>query len=101
MTARERQRRRKTRRKDPARLVLILGGALFGAIAVILVAGVVVVAAIAQKVPPIDKLVPNTNGEASIVYAADGSQIGLIKSTIRRQPVAPSQMPPPRGWGRR
>ena len=93
MTASERQRRRKTRRKDPARLVLILGGALFGALAVILVAGVVVVAAIAQKVPPIDKLVPNTNGEASIVYAADGSQIGLIKSTILRQPVASSQMP--------
>jgi penicillin-binding protein 1A len=93
MTASERQRRRKTRRKDPARVVLILGGALFGALAVILVAGVVVVAAIAQKVPPIDKLVPNTNGEASIVYAADGSQIGLIKSTILRQPVASSQMP--------
>jgi penicillin-binding protein 1A len=93
MTASERQRRRKTRRKDPARVVLILGGALFGALAVILVAGVVVVAAIAQKVPPIDKLVPNTNGQASIVYAADGSQIGLIKSTILRQPVASSQMP--------
>jgi len=94
MTASERQRRRKTRRKDPARLVLILGGALFGALAVILVAGVVVVAAIAQKVPPINKLVPNTAGQASLVYAADGSQIGLIKSTILRTPVASSQMPP-------
>ncbi|HVC84428.1 MAG TPA: transglycosylase domain-containing protein [Solirubrobacteraceae bacterium] len=93
MTASERQRRRKTRRKDPARLVLILGGALFGALALTLVAGVVVVAAIAQKVPPIDKLVPNTNGQASLIYAADGSQIGLIKSTILRTPIASSQMP--------
>jgi penicillin-binding protein 1A len=93
MTASERQRRRKTRRKDPASVVLIIGGALFGALALILIAGVVVVAAIAQKVPPLDKLVPNTKGQASAVYAADGSQIGLIKSTILRQPIGAAQMP--------
>ncbi|MGA2757670.1 MAG: transglycosylase domain-containing protein, partial [Solirubrobacteraceae bacterium] len=62
-------------------------------IAVVLLAGVIVVAAIAQKVPPLDKLVPITQGQASSVYYADGSQIGLIKSTILRQSISGSQMP--------
>src|SRR6202022_4181621 len=47
----------------------------------------------AQKVPPLDRLAQNTKGQASYVYAADGSQIGLIKSTILRQPIPVTQMP--------
>ncbi len=43
--------------------------------------------------PPLDKLVPITGGEASTVYYADGSEIGLIKSTILRQPISSLQMP--------
>ncbi|MGD0384959.1 MAG: transglycosylase domain-containing protein [Solirubrobacteraceae bacterium] len=62
-------------------------------IAVILLAGVIVVAAIASKVPPLDKLPPITAGQASTVYYADGSEIGLIKSTILRQPISSLQMP--------
>ena len=42
MTARERQRRRQQRRKDPARAILIAGGALFGALAIAVLAGVAV-----------------------------------------------------------
>src|ERR1700730_564004 len=93
MTASERQRRRKTRRSDPASFMLIFLGVVFAALAMILIAGVTWVAAIAQKVPPLDRLVQNTKGQASVVYAADGSQIGLIKSTILRQPIPATQMP--------
>jgi penicillin-binding protein 1A len=93
MTSRERQRRRRTRHKGSGNFILIAVGAVFGMIAVIVLAGVIVVAAIASKVPPLDKLVPITAGQASTVYYADGSEIGLIKSTILRQPISSLQMP--------
>jgi penicillin-binding protein 1A len=93
MTARERQRRRKARHNRSGHHVLIGIGAVFGMIAVVVLAGVIVVAAIAQQVPPLGKLVPITQGQASTVYYADGSVMGLIKSTILREPIPASQMP--------
>jgi len=93
MNARERQRRRRLRHGGSAHFVLIVIGAIFGMITVVALAGVIVVAAIAQKVPPLDKLAPITAGQASTVYYADGSQIGLIKSTILRQPISSRLMP--------
>jgi len=92
-TARDRQRRRRGRRKDPIRVVFVVAGALIGAVAIILVAGVAYVAAIASKVPPLDQLKVTTYGVASTVYDADGAKLGLLKSTILRQPVPSTQMP--------
>ncbi|HXR13967.1 MAG TPA: transglycosylase domain-containing protein [Solirubrobacteraceae bacterium] len=94
MTASERQRRRKARRKDPTRLILITGGALFGAIALMILAGAAVVAAIAHEVPPLKDLKPIVKGEASTVYYSDGSVAGLIPSTVLRTPIAYSQISP-------
>src|ERR1700690_337912 len=93
MNPRERQRRRRLRHSGSAHFVLIVIGAIFGMITVVALAGVIVVAAIAQRVPPLDKLTAITQGQASAVYYADGSQIGLIKSTILRQPISSSLMP--------
>ncbi|MGA3361841.1 MAG: transglycosylase domain-containing protein [Solirubrobacteraceae bacterium] len=93
MTARERQRRRRSRHTGSGRRILIAIGAVFGMILVVALAGVIVVAAIAAKVPPLDKLVPITAGQASTVYYDNGTQIGLIKSTILRDPIPGWQMP--------
>jgi penicillin-binding protein 1A len=93
MTSRERQRRRRSRHSTSGRLVLIVFGAVFGMIAMVALAGVIVVAAIAQRVPALDKLVPITTGEASTVYYADGTQVGLLESTSLRQPISAAQMP--------
>ena len=93
MTARERQRRRRSRHTGSGRRVLVAIGAVFGMIIVVALAGVIVVAAIAAKVPPLDKLVPITAGQASTVYYDNGTQIGLIKSTILRDPIPGTQMP--------
>jgi penicillin-binding protein 1A len=82
------------RRKDPARVVLIAGGALFGLVAVIAIVGAAVVAAIAQTVPPLKDLKPILQGGATTVYYSDGSVAGLIPSTILRQPILTAQMPP-------
>ena len=93
MTARERQRRRRLRRKDPVRFLLVMCGALFGVLVVILVAGVTYVSAIAQKVPPLSQLQVTTYGLPSTVYSADGSVLGQLKATIIRQPIRSSHMP--------
>ena len=93
MTASERQRRRRMRRKDPAKAILIAGGALFGTLALAVLAGAAVVAAIAHGVPPLKDLKPLIRGEASTVYYSDGSVAGLIPSTVLRTPIAFSQMP--------
>ncbi|MGH2849094.1 MAG: transglycosylase domain-containing protein, partial [Solirubrobacteraceae bacterium] len=93
MTARERQRRRRKRGKDPARLVLFIGGAFVGVALIGVIAVVAVVAAIAAKVPPLSDLKVTTYGQASTVYDADGHTLGLIKGTIVRQPIASDHMP--------
>jgi penicillin-binding protein 1A len=93
MTARERQRRRRKRGKDPARLVLFFGGVFVAAVVVVVVAIVAVVAAIADKVPPLSDLKVTTYGQASTVYDADGHVLGLIKGTIVRQPIPSTHMP--------
>ena len=81
------------RRKDPMRAILIAGGAVFGLIAVMVLVGAAVVAAIAAKVPPLSQLHPIVGGGPSIVYYADGTQAGLIPSSVLRTPIAYSQMP--------
>jgi penicillin-binding protein 1A len=93
MTASERQRRRRMRRKDPTRVILIAGGALLGALVLAVLAGIAVVAAIAQQVPPVKDLKPLIRGEASTVYYSNGTVAGLIPSTVLRTPIAYSQMP--------
>ena len=93
MTARERQRRRRKRGKDPARFVLFIGGAFVGVVVIGVIAVIAVVAAIAAKVPPLSDLKVTTYGQASTVYDAEGHVLGLIKGTIVRQPIASDHMP--------
>ncbi|MGI8803411.1 MAG: transglycosylase domain-containing protein [Solirubrobacteraceae bacterium] len=93
MTARDRQRRRRRHSSDPARLLLIGLGVLFGSGVVAL--GIVVgyVASIANSVPALSTLKAVNNGANSTVYAADGSQLGFIVSDKLRQPITSAQIP--------
>jgi penicillin-binding protein 1A len=93
MTARDRQRRRRRHSSDPARLVLIGLGMLFGSAVVAL--GIVVgyVVSVANSVPALDTLKPVDNGANSAVYAADGSPLGVITSDKLRSPIPSSQIP--------
>jgi penicillin-binding protein 1A len=94
MSVRERQRRRRRRSSDPARLVLVFVGALFGLIIVAIGVGVAYVAHVASQVPPLSQLHPVINGASSVVYAADGSRLGLVGSDTLRSPIAGAEIPP-------
>ena len=94
MTYRQRKARRRGRRgarRNPALLVvfvplLIVGVALLRAVGYVI--------AIAADTPPLSELKPRDKGETSVVYAADGSRLGYVRSDEVRTPVPWSDMPP-------
>jgi penicillin-binding protein 1A len=91
MSARSRQRLRRTSRKrNPFVVVLlVLGSTLaLGALGFgIWVMGV------AADAPPLSDLQPVDVGENSIIYAADGSKLGYIQSDTARTPVDLDRIP--------
>ncbi len=93
MTYRQRKAHRRGRRggrRNPALLVvfvplLIVGVALLSAVGYVI--------AIAADTPPLSELKPRDKGATSVVYAADGSRLGYVRSDEVRTPVPWSDMP--------
>jgi penicillin-binding protein 1A len=94
MTYRQRKARRRGRRgarRNPALLVVFVPLLVLG-IALLSVVGYVI--AIAADTPPLSELKPRDKGATSVVYAADGSRLGYVRSDEVRTPVPWSDMPP-------
>lgn len=91
MSRSERKRRiaRRRSRGRASRIVLVF--ALIGGAA--LTGGLGWVFATASGTPDIDQLKPAEPGATSVVYAADGSRLGFIASSILRAPVPGSDIP--------
>jgi penicillin-binding protein 1A len=90
MSARSRTRRgRGGRKRNPVLLTLLVLGS--GVALAVMSFGVYVIS-VAADAPPLSSLAPITNGENSIVYAADGSRLGYIQSDEARTPVDGSRM---------
>jgi penicillin-binding protein 1A len=93
MTYRQRKARRRGRhgaRRNPALLIvfvplLVVGVALLSAIGYVI--------AIAADTPPLSELKPRDKGATSVVYAADGSRLGYVRSDEIRTPIPWSEMP--------
>lgn len=91
MTYRQRKaRRRRGARRNPALLIvfvplLVVGVALLSAIGYVI--------AIAADTPPLSELKPRDKGATSVVYAADGSRLGYVRSDEIRTPIPWSEMP--------
>src|SRR5215207_10447530 len=93
MTQRQRKTRRRRRRGGKSKLVLALVVlALAGAVALISVTGYVL--AVAATAPALHELKPIDKGATSVIYAADGSRLGYVRSDEIRTPVPWSDMPP-------
>ncbi len=94
MTYRQRKARRRGRRgarRNPALLVVFVPLLIVG-IALLSVVGYVI--AIAADTPPLSELKPRDKGATSVVYAADGSRLGYVRSDEVRTPIPWSDMPP-------
>ena len=92
MTYRQRKaRRRRGARRNPALLIVLVPLLIAGAAGLSAVGYVI---AIAADTPPLSELKPADKGATSVVYAADGSRLGYVRSDEVRTPVPWSEMPP-------
>jgi penicillin-binding protein 1A len=89
---RRRRKRRARSRKRRSRRTLI--ATLIGLPLVVLVAGTVGVTAVFGSSCDLNALTPVAVGENSFVYAADGSELGVIPAERNRTPVTRSQISP-------
>ncbi|MEX0620105.1 MAG: transglycosylase domain-containing protein [Solirubrobacterales bacterium] len=91
MTRRQKRVRRRDGgpRKKIVALTAVVGGLIFTGI---LAAGGWVLS-IANEAPDVAKIQPIDKGQNSVVFAADGSRLGLIDSDEVRTPVSLNQMP--------
>ncbi len=94
MSRRERQRRQAHRRGHPVKRVLLMGSMLTLCAIVLAAAGVVGwVLNVAASSPNIDQLKPRVPGQVSVVYAANGTQLGYLSSAVLRSVVPQAQQP--------
>ena len=93
MSTRERQRRRRKRRSDPARLVLVGAIGVVAAFALLLAIGLLYVSAVASNIPPLGKLKPVKQQTSSVVYAANGEDLGIVEGDSIRVPIPASRIP--------
>src|SRR5829696_263934 len=92
MTQRQRKTRRRRRRGGKSKLFLALVVlALTGAVALISVTGYVL--AVAATAPALHELKPIDKGATSVIYAADGSRLGYVRSDEIRDPVSWRELP--------
>src|SRR3954449_8558586 len=93
MSRRERQRRRRRNQHGGGRVLFLGLGVVTAALALTVLGIVAWVIGIAASAPSLRSLAPIPQGETSIVYAADGTRLGFIQSTILRSPVLSTDIP--------
>src|SRR4051812_44773186 len=92
MTHRQRKSRRRRGRGGKSKLFLaLIVLALTGAVGLLSVTGYVL--AVAATAPPLDKLKPIDKGATSVIFAADGSRLGYVRSDEIRDPISWREMP--------
>ena len=93
MSRRERIRRRRRNKGGPAKAIFLALGVLFGGLALVVIGVITWIIGIAASAPALSSLKPVPQGATSIVYAADGTRLGFIQSTILRSPVLSTEIP--------
>ena len=89
----QRTRRRQRRRGGIGTKLLFVFGGVFVVIAIAVIAVTSWVLGVAAKAPPLSSCKPIDRGGNSIVYAADGSKLGVIDSSEARVPAAIKRIP--------
>ncbi len=90
---RERQRRRSRSKSGPGLFILLGFGVLTATVAIVALSAVGYVVSIANSAPSISELKPLDQGSNSVVYAEDGSRLGVIQADILRTPISSTLIP--------
>ncbi len=93
MSTRRTRIRHRNRRRGSSRLVVVLFGSLLALGGVVVVGAFGWIVAIASTGPDIKDLKARQNGNSSKVYAADGTLLGFIQSTVVRQQISSDLIP--------
>ena len=93
MTARQRRRHRRSSGGSVAKKILLAFGVVFVMIGVALGAAGAWVLDVANSAPDIDTLKPLDSGANSEVFAADGTSLGYVQSSVIRDPVGLEKIP--------
>ena len=89
----QRTRRRQRRRGGIGTTLLFVFGGVFVVIAIAVIAVTSWVLGVAAKAPPLSSCRPIDRGGNSVLYAADGSKLGVIDSSEARVPVGIKRIP--------
>jgi penicillin-binding protein 1A len=89
----QRTRRRQRRRGGIGTKLLFVFGGVFVVIAIAVIAVTSWVLGVAAKAPPLSSCKPIDRSGNSVVYAADGSKLGVIDSSEARVPVSIERIP--------
>src|SRR3954468_2551882 len=93
MSRRERHKRRQKNKGGAGRVVFLALGVIAGAAIVGVLSVIGWVVGVAASAPSISTLKPIPQGATSSIYAADGSRLGFIQSTILRTPILSRDIP--------
>ena len=85
--------RRNRRRGGASSKVLLVAGALFALVAVLAIGVTSWVLDVAAEAPSLSACKPVEEGGNSVIYAGDGSKLGIVASDEARTPVALRRMP--------
>ena len=88
------QRSRRNRRRGGApSKVLFVGGAVVALVAALAIGVTQSVLDVAESAPSLSSCKPVDEGGNTVIYAADGSKLGIVASDEARTPVALKRMP--------
>ena len=94
MSHRQRHMRRSRSKGGAGKIIMLALGVLVAGAAIAAISAVGYVVSIANSAPDIRDLKPKTQGENSIIYAADGkTRLAVIQADNLRTPIASSLMP--------
>ncbi|MCB0861678.1 MAG: transglycosylase domain-containing protein, partial [Solirubrobacterales bacterium] len=88
-----RQRRVRRHRGSPGKVIVAVGAVLGGLLLTAIAAGGGWVLSIAAEAPNPDNLKEINKGQNSVIFAGDGSKLGLIDSDEIRTPIPISEIP--------
>jgi penicillin-binding protein 1A len=93
MTARQRRRHRRSHGGSVGKKILLAFAVVFALLGVGVAAGAMWVLNVANDAPDIDTLKPLDSGATSEVFAADGTSLGYVQSSVIRIPVDLQKIP--------